>query len=90
MVSVFLAPALLALASYAGSPASSPAASFVPEQTGVTTTQPRSAVCYKMRTYIFERHDDAAPKLIRETTCSPVRPILKRSQMPKARIVPAN
>jgi hypothetical protein len=51
--------------------------------------QPRSEVCYKIRAYIFERQDDAAPKFVRETTCPPARPRLNRSEMPKARPIPA-
>jgi hypothetical protein len=50
----------------------------------------QSPVCYKIRSYIFERNDDAAPKLVRETTCSNARPHLNRSKTPQARIVPAN
>jgi hypothetical protein len=52
--------------------------------------QRRSDVCYKIRAYIFERNDGAAPTLVRETTCPPARPHLNRSEMPKARVVPAN
>jgi hypothetical protein len=88
MIVPFLSLALLALASPA--PSWQIASSQV--QSSIYSGAPDSghAVCFKMRSYIFERNDDAAPKLVRETTCSSVRPRLNRSKMPKARIVPAN
>ncbi len=89
MISLFLPLAFLALAS-----SSSPQTPAITRQasleftTGAADSGP--AVCYKMRSYIFARNDDAAPKLVRETTCSTARPRLNRSKSPKARIVPAN
>jgi len=88
MISLFLPFAFLALASSSPQmPASTTPTSFE-FTTGAADSGP--AVCYKMRSYIFARNDDAAPKLVRETTCSTARPRLNRSKMPKARIVPAN
>ncbi|HEY3928023.1 MAG TPA: hypothetical protein VGL89_06600 [Candidatus Koribacter sp.] len=46
-------------------------------------------VCYKMRTYIFERNDGAAPILVRATTCPLVHPRVNRANT-RARIIPAN
>ena len=45
-------------------------------------------VCFKMRTYIFERNDGAAPKLVRETTCSPGMPSMQRAKPLTPRFVP--
>lgn len=46
-------------------------------------------VCLKLRVYLFERNDGEAPKLVGEKTCTTTRPELKRSKMPKARLIPA-
>lgn len=68
-----------------------PAAPVSNESMTLTRTAGDAAgpVCYKMRTYIFERNDGAAPKLVRETTCPPVHPRVSRSNT-TARIIPAN
>ena len=89
----FLVPAVLALAVSAASQAGTTSdkrptvdpANVLNSRTGA---EGRDAVCYKMRTYIFERNDDAAPKLVRETTCPPVRPHLNKSHA-RARMIPA-
>ncbi|WP_041855875.1 hypothetical protein [Candidatus Korobacter versatilis] len=53
-------------------------------------SQSGNDVCFKMRVYLFERNDDAAPTLVRETTCTTVRPFLHKTKAPKARLIPAN
>ena len=95
MLGLFLAPALVVLSSVSSTPNTSqpqPAAtpSQVSDFASLSGSSERDNVCYKMRTYIFERNDGDAPKLVRETTCSPVRPKLNRSRMPRARMIPAN
>ena len=47
-------------------------------------------VCLKMRVYQFERNDGDAPRLVRETTCTTLRPFAKKAKAPHARIIPAN
>jgi hypothetical protein len=49
-----------------------------------------SPVCLKMRVYQFERNDGEAPRLMRETTCTTVRPFAKKAKMPRARVIPAD
>lgn len=88
MISLFLPLAFLALASSSPQTPASTAPTSLGYTAGAADSGP--AVCYKMRSYIFARNDDAAPKLVRETTCSTARPRLNRSKLPKARIVPAN
>lgn len=95
MFSLFLVPALLAAGAASQSPQVPETQPFIihPESTTVSAKDllgRRSGVCYKIRAYIFERRDNAAPKLVRETTCPPVRPHLDRSEAPKARAIPAN
>lgn len=51
---------------------------------------PQHVVCLKMRVYWFERNDGKAPKMVRETTCSTVRPYAKKASAPKARLIPTN
>jgi hypothetical protein len=97
MITALLLPAVLALGASA-TPASANAKAV--SQPLASTNDPiaisrssddsGSPVCLKLRMYIFERNDDAAPKLVRETTCSTARPQLQRSKMPKVRLVPAN
>lgn len=94
MFSHFLVPVLLA-AGASSQPQTPETQPFVipPESATVPAKdvlQRRSGICYKIRAYIFERNDDAAPTLVRETTCPPVRPRLNRSEMPKARVIPAH
>ena len=95
MIGLFLAPALVVLASVSSAPvASQPQPAGTPIQVSDFTFQNGSAerdnICYKMRTYIFERNDGDAPKLVRETTCSPIKPKLNHSRLPKARMIPAD
>lgn len=94
MFSPLLLPAVLALATPSAQVAVPAASPFTPTGDRIAITQSvadsAQPICYKMRTYIFERNDDAAPKFVRETTCGPARPRLNRSRMPKVRLVPAN
>ncbi len=95
MIGLFLAPALVVLASASPAPiASQPQPAASPTQVSDFTLRSGSAerdsICYKMRTYIFERNDGDAPRLVRETTCPPVKPKLNHSRLPKARIIPAD
>ncbi len=46
-------------------------------------------ICYKIRAFIFERDDDHAPKLVRETTCVRARPRAKSVEGFVPRLVPA-
>lgn len=48
------------------------------------------SICYKIRAFIFERNDGAAPKLVRETTCPRAKPRMERSKTPQPRMIPAN
>ncbi len=93
MFSLFVIPVLLAANAITEpqTPATQPIVVH-PESTTVSAKDlpgDRPGICYKIRAYIFERSDDAAPKLVGETTCPAVRPRLNRSQMPKARVIPA-
>jgi hypothetical protein len=93
MFSLFLLPVLLAAgaSSQPQVPGTQPF-TIHPESATISAKDlepARSGICYKIRAYIFERQDDAAPKFVRETTCPPVRPRLNRSEMPKARVIPA-
>ena len=47
-------------------------------------------VCYTMRSYIFERHDDLAPEFLGMTTCEPAQASSARQVRHKAKLVPAN
>lgn len=97
MISSLLLPAIVALGAFAA-PASPNATTVSQPLTSMNdpiAISPSSAgsgapVCLKLRMYIFERNDDAAPKLVRETTCSTARPQLQRSKTPKAKLIPAN
>jgi hypothetical protein len=99
MTSLLLLPAFFALAlspsqSFQGPPTSkdNKVVEFKQDPIALPEMTPNSgtAVCLKMRMFIFERSDDAAPKFVRETTCGPMRPRLHQSKQPKARLVPAN
>ena len=48
--------------------------------------QPDSGICYKIHAYIFST--DAVPKLLKETTCGPKRPVAKSVGGFKPRLVP--
>jgi hypothetical protein len=48
--------------------------------------QPDSVNCYKIRAYIFS--NDPVPKLLRETTCGPMRPTSKNIGGAKPKLVP--
>jgi hypothetical protein len=92
MICTFLLPALLSLTLPARSTATAPVPTMNSSQTSGAVSSVsldwQPAVCYKMRTYIFERNDGDALKFVRETTCGPVRPRVIRSKMPKAKFVP--
>jgi hypothetical protein len=95
MIGLFLAPALVVLASVSSAPVASqsqPAATptRLSDFTFQSGSEERDNICYKMRTYIFERNDGDAPRLVRETTCPPAKPKLNRSRLPKARMIPAD
>jgi hypothetical protein len=97
MISSFLLPAVLALGATAtpASPNTNAVSQPLPATNDPIAISQQSAdagaeVCLKLRMYIFERNDGAAPKLVRETTCSTARPQLQRSKMPKAKLIPAN
>jgi hypothetical protein len=47
-------------------------------------------VCLKLRVYQFQRNDGDAPRLMRESTCTTVRPFAKKAKAPRARLIPAN
>ncbi len=90
MISLILPFAALALIGPAPNPnaAAQPApATNDPMQITQNLSNSAAPVCYKIRAYIFERNDGAAPRLARETTCPPVHPKLNRA---KAKLVPAN
>lgn len=71
----------------------SPAALIDPEvNLDVTSGVPENSadnICYKIRAFIFERDDDHAPKLVRETTCVRARPRTKSVEGFVPRLVPA-
>jgi hypothetical protein len=48
--------------------------------------QPDSEICYKIRSYIFSTGSN--PKLLRETTCGPKRPITKKKDGGQPKLVP--
>lgn len=48
--------------------------------------QPESGICYKIHAYIFST--DPVPKLLKETTCGPKRPVAKSVEGSKPRLVP--
>ena len=70
--------------------APSPQQTFDPIAVNTDSSQNGNPVCLKMRVYLFERNDGDAPKLVRETTCTTVRPYLHKTKAPKARLIPAN
>lgn len=92
MISSFVLPAVLALTLPVTSPKNTNTPILYPTQISdaATAHDREPAVCYKMRTYIFERNDGDAPKFVRETSCGPERPRMNRSKTPKARLIPAN
>lgn len=94
-MSLPLVPALIAVAlanSVPAQPASPSHSQMQPDADPmIVRTNPNEGVpvCLKLRVYHFERNDGAAPKFVRETTCSTVRPYLHKTRAPKARLVPA-
>lgn len=95
-MSLPLVPAILALALANSVPAPSTGTPQAqPEQSAdsmLVQTDSASGVpvCLKLRVYHFQRNDGDAPKLVRETTCTTVRPYLRKTRTPKARLVPAD
>ena len=95
MLNLFLPIALLAVAASTTNPQPTDTQNSLSNNSwdpiGIQSPAPDShAVCLKMRVYWFERNDGSAPKLVRETTCSTMRPFAKKAKMPKARLIPAN
>ena len=94
MISPFFIPLFFTLVSGSPSSGTAPGAQFQathdPIAISQIATDSGQPICYKMRTYVFERNDGDAPKLVRETTCGPARPHVNRSKAPKVRLVPAN
>jgi hypothetical protein len=97
MTGLLLLPALFALAVPSSEPVQRPETSkdnqvieFNQYPIALPQTDSGPSVCLKLRMYIFERNDGDAPKFVRETTCGPVRPRLRQSKFPKARLIPAN
>ena len=48
--------------------------------------QPDSDICYKIRAYIFSRGSN--PRLLRETTCGPIRPTARQLEGAEPKLVP--
>lgn len=91
MLSLILPVAFLALAAPANSAQFANPAPVLQDNIVLNPAvgDPGAKVCLKLRVYQFERNDGQAPRLVRETTCTTVRPFLKRTEMPKAKFVPA-
>jgi hypothetical protein len=95
MMIPFLSLALIALSSPAPAPSPQENRDVRPQYVFDRGIYPDTAkdgepVCLKIRSYIFERNDGAAPKLVRETTCWSGKPRLHQAKTPKARLIPAN
>ncbi len=97
MVSALLLPTLLAITIPQQASVQSAQISDAPDvQMHQVATYPLDSqtgndVCFKLRVYLFQRYDDAAPTFVRETTCTTARPYLHRTRKaPKARLIPAN
>ena len=48
--------------------------------------QPDSDICYKIRAYIFSKGSN--PRLLRETTCGPIRPTAQQLEGAEPKLVP--
>ena len=48
--------------------------------------QPDSDICYKIRAYIFSKGSN--PRLLRETTCGPIRPTARQLEGAEPKLVP--